>query len=77
MDRILLERLGIGWNDSVAEANEKRMKDSKNQPMVGGFHQRMRISAVGERSPSWFYARVIPHGLPSYVQWNEPSSIAP
>ena len=27
MERILLERLGIGWNDSVAEANEKRMKD--------------------------------------------------
>lgn len=27
MDRILLERLGIGWNDTVAEANEKRMKD--------------------------------------------------
>ena len=29
MERILLERLGIGWNDSVAEANEKRMKDRK------------------------------------------------
>jgi hypothetical protein len=28
MDRILLERLGIGWKDSVSEANEKRMKDA-------------------------------------------------
>jgi len=31
MERILLERLGIGWNDSVAEANEKRMKEYDRQ----------------------------------------------
>jgi len=30
MDRILLERLGIGWKDSVSEANEKRMKDAED-----------------------------------------------
>lgn len=31
MDRILLERLGIGWKDSVSEANEKRMKEYDRQ----------------------------------------------
>ena len=50
MDRILLERLGIGWRDSVAEANEKRMKDGP------GGHATPETRGFG----GWFYSKVLP-----------------